>query len=345
MDGQGDEQAKAMRLRGLFDGVMPQMDAIGAPAFRQRRRSREQKRQIPDPRGARETAQQAPARTGCQTVVAQHDTAARGQDCGEFGHRDGQTLVAEQPNFGERVAPDHRAFYRHAAGARNAPFKGSIMSDAADRLAEVKANIAEAAKRAQRKADQTCLIAVSKTHEADTIRPLIAAGQRHFGENRVQEAAAKWPGLRTEAGDITLHLIGQLQSNKAEEAVALFDAIHSVDRPSLVEALAKACTKAGRQPQLFVQVNVGDEEQKGGCAVADLPALLAEAAGAGLTIEGLMAIPPAEVEPAPYFALLDELAERHGLPLRSMGMSGDYETAVMLGATHIRVGTALFGAR
>lgn len=219
------------------------------------------------------------------------------------------------------------------------------MVDAADRLAGVAATIAQAAKRAHRRAGNIDLIAVSKTHGADAIRPLIAAGQRHFGENRVQEAAAKWPDLRTEADGITLHLIGQLQSNKADEAVALFDAIHSVDRPSLVQALAKACEKAGKQPLLFVQVNVGDEEQKGGCAVADLPALLAAADAAHLKIEGLMAIPPADVEPAPYFALLDELAERHGLPLRSMGMSGDYETAVMLGATHVRVGTALFGTR
>jgi len=219
------------------------------------------------------------------------------------------------------------------------------MSEAADRLAAVQANIADAAKRAQRPANGICLIAVSKTHDADAIRPLIAAGQRHFGENRVQEAAAKWPGLRAETPGITLHLIGQLQSNKADEAVLLFDAIHSLDRPSLVTALARACDKAGKQPQLFAQVNVGDEAQKGGCMVAELPALLAGAKAAGLTIDGLMAIPPAEVEPAPYFALLDELAERHGLPLRSMGMSGDYATAVMLGATHVRVGTALFGSR
>lgn len=219
------------------------------------------------------------------------------------------------------------------------------MSDAADRLAEVRANIVGAAKRAQREPAGIELIAVSKTHEAEAIRPLIAAGQHHFGENRVQEAAAKWPALRAETPGVTLHLIGQLQSNKAEEAVALFDAIHSVDRSSLIQALAKACAKAGKQPQLFVQVNIGNEEQKGGCAVSDLPALLAEARDAGLKIDGLMAIPPATQEPAPYFALLDELAERHGLPLRSMGMSGDYETAVMLGATHVRVGTALFGAR
>lgn len=219
------------------------------------------------------------------------------------------------------------------------------MSEAAERLAEVQAHIAGAARRAQRRPADIRLIAVSKTHEADMIRPLIAAGQRHFGENRVQEAAAKWPGLRAETSDIMLHLIGQLQSNKAEEAVLLFDAIHSVDRSSLVQALAKACDKTGKRPQLFVQVNIGDEEQKGGCRVADLPALLAEAKDAGLAIDGLMAIPPADVEPAPYFALLDELAERHGLKLRSMGMSGDYETAVMLGATHVRVGTALFGTR
>ena len=189
------------------------------------------------------------------------------------------------------------------------------------------------------------LIAVSKTFAADAITPVIAAGQRVFGENRVQEAKGKWPALTSVYPDIALHLIGPLQSNKAKEAVALFDAIHSVDRPSLVAALAKACDKLGKRPQLFVQVNVGDEGQKGGCAVADLPALLAEARAAGLEIDGLMTIPPADVEPAPYFALLDELAERHGLPLRSMGMSGDYATAVMLGATHVRVGTALFGAR
>ncbi len=220
-----------------------------------------------------------------------------------------------------------------------------MMSDAADRLAEVKAKIADAATRARRRADDICLIAVSKTHDAAAIRPLIAAGQRHFGENRVQEAAAKWPELRAKTPDVKLHLIGQLQSNKADEAVALFDAIHSVDRSSLVQALAKACEQAGKQPQLFVQVNIGDEAQKGGCKVADLPALLAEAAAAGLTIDGLMAIPPADIEPAPFFALLDELAERNDLPGRSMGMSGDYETAVMLGATHVRVGTALFGIR
>ncbi len=220
-----------------------------------------------------------------------------------------------------------------------------MTDDAAQRLINVEQDIAAAARRAGRDAHDVTLIAVSKTQDAAAIAPLIAAGQRVFGENRVQEAASKWPALRAATPGIALHLIGQLQSNKADEAVALFDAIHSLDRSSLVAALAKAGDRAGRQPTLFVQVNVGDEPQKGGVAIPALPALLTEAKDAGLMISGLMAIPPADTEPAPYFALLAELADRHGLPLRSMGMSGDFATAVMLGATHVRVGTALFGAR
>jgi PLP dependent protein len=210
-------------------------------------------------------------------------------------------------------------------------------------LDEVRARVAKAAALARREAGDVTLIAVSKTHPRERIAPLIAAGQRDFGENRVQEAQDKWPELRVRRPDIRLHLIGQLQSNKAEEAVALFDAIHSVDRPSLVTALAKAMDKAGRRPDCFLQVNIGDEPQKGGCPVADLPALV-EAAHM-LPVAGLMCIPPVDVEAAPYFALLAKLARRHGLAGLSMGMSADYETAVMLGATHIRVGTALFGAR
>lgn len=341
----GDDQTEAMRLLRTARHRLAQMDAIGAPALRHCGRSGKQQDQLSLARHPREAARQPPARAWLQRVVAQHDAAARRQDRSERDHARRGAFVADQPAERQGVAPDHRPFYRRVAGARNAPFEERTMSDAANRLAEVRANIAAAAKRAQRKSADIELIAVSKTHEAAAIRPLIAAGQRHFGENRVQEAAAKWPALRAETPDVVLHLIGQLQSNKADEAVALFDAVHSVDRSSLVQALAKACAKAGKQPQLFVQVNIGDEDQKGGCAVADLPALLAEAAAAGLKIDGLMAIPPADVEPAPYFALLEELAERHGLPLRSTGMSGDYETAVMLGATHVRVGTALFGAR
>ncbi|HET9427947.1 MAG TPA: YggS family pyridoxal phosphate-dependent enzyme [Allosphingosinicella sp.] len=219
------------------------------------------------------------------------------------------------------------------------------MSNSSQRLEQVRGVIGRAAKRAGRSADDVTLIAVSKTHPVSAIEDLIAAGQRHFGENRVQEAAAKWPQLRERYDDLRLHLVGGLQSNKAEEAVDLFDVIHSLDRPTLVSALAKAMDRRGRRPDCFVQVNIGDEPQKGGCAVADLPVLIELARGAALPIVGLMCIPPAEVEPAPYFALLAKLARRHDVASLSMGMSADYETAVMIGATHVRVGTALFGER
>jgi PLP dependent protein len=213
------------------------------------------------------------------------------------------------------------------------------------RLADVRAHIAKVCKPARRAPEDVTLIAVSKTHPAERIIPLIAAGQRVFGENRVQEAADKWPALKAEYPDIHLHLIGQLQSNKAEEAVALFDCIHSLDRPSLLAALAKAMDKQGRRVPCFVQVNIGDEPQKGGCALADLPGFLAKVRASGIPLAGLMCIPPADTEAAPFFALLAKLAADHGLTGLSMGMSGDYETAVMLGATHVRVGSALFGAR
>jgi PLP dependent protein len=217
--------------------------------------------------------------------------------------------------------------------------------DAAARLAEIRTHIARSATLAGRDPGDIDLIAISKTHGPEAIAPLIAAGQRSFGENRIQEAQAKWPSLKAATPDIRLHMVGQLQSNKAEDAVALFDAIHSLDRPSLADAIARASAKAGRTPTLFIQVNIGAEPQKGGCAIGDLPALLAHCAGLGLTIAGLMCVPPAKVEAAPYFALLAKLAKRHALPALSMGMSGDYETAAMLGATHVRVGTALFGTR
>lgn len=215
----------------------------------------------------------------------------------------------------------------------------------ASRLAEVRANIAKVCKPARRAPEDVTLIAVSKTHAEPAIQPLIDAGQRVFGENRVQEAQGKWPALREACPDIELHLIGQLQSNKADEAVALFDVIHSLDRPSLLTALAKAMDKAGRRVPCFVQVNIGDEAQKGGCPIAELPAFLDAARAADVPLAGLMCIPPADTEAAPFFALLAKLAADHGLTGLSMGMSGDYETAVMLGATHVRVGSALFGAR
>jgi len=215
----------------------------------------------------------------------------------------------------------------------------------ADRLTAIRARMHAAAKLARRPGEDIHLIAVSKTRTAQDIEPLILEGQRLFGENRVQEAASKWPALKERHPDVELHLIGQLQSNKAEEAVALFDVIHSVDRLSLVTALGKAMEKLGRAVPCFIQVNIGAEAQKGGCSVAELPDLLKAVQDAGIPVAGLMCIPPAELEAAPFFALLAELSARHGLAQLSMGMSDDFETAIMLGATHIRVGTALFGER
>lgn len=219
------------------------------------------------------------------------------------------------------------------------------MEKAQTPLQDVQANIAKSCAIARREPVDVTLIAVSKMHPAEAIEPLLREGQRHFGENRVQEAQGKWPALRETHPAVQLHLIGQLQSNKAEDAVALFDAIHSLDRPSLVKALAKAMDKRDRRVPCFVQVDVGEEDQKGGCPVAELPALLEQARDADIPVAGLMCIPPFGIEAAPFFAFLDKLARDHGLDGRSMGMSGDYETAVRLGATHVRVGTALFGAR
>jgi PLP dependent protein len=219
------------------------------------------------------------------------------------------------------------------------------MNQPASRLAEIRARIADAARLARRSSDDVTLIAVSKTQPAQAIAALIAAGQRVFGENRVQEAQAKWPALIEARPTISLHLVGQLQSNKAEEAVRLFDCIHSLDRPSLAAALARAMDKSDRRVPCFVQVNIGAEEQKGGCAISALPALLVEARAAQIPVAGLMCVPPAGIEAAPYFALLGKLADDNGLDGLSMGMSDDFETAVMLGATHVRVGSALFGAR
>jgi pyridoxal phosphate enzyme (YggS family) len=219
------------------------------------------------------------------------------------------------------------------------------MESAASRLSDVRERIAHAWKVADRKVGEVTLVAISKTHPAEAIEPLLEAGQRVFGENRVQEAQGKWPALREGWPETELHLVGSLQSNKAEDAVALFDCIHSLDRPSLVAALARAMDKAGRRVPCFVQIDIGEEPQKGGCAIGDLPTLLAQARDAGIPLVGLMCVPPLGIEPAPFFALLDKFARDHGLPGRSMGMSGDYETAIMLGATHVRVGTALFGER
>ena len=219
------------------------------------------------------------------------------------------------------------------------------MESAATRLEQIREGVAHACRVAEREPGEVTLIAVSKTHPAEAIEPLLEAGHRVFGENRVQEAQGKWPELRERWPEAELHLVGQLQSNKADDAVALFDCIHSLDRPSLVTALGKAMDKVGRQVSCFVQVDIGEEPQKGGCAIPELPALLEQAREAQVPVIGLMCVPPLGIEPAPFFALLDKLARDHALAGRSMGMSGDFETAIMLGATHVRVGTALFGER
>jgi pyridoxal phosphate enzyme (YggS family) len=219
------------------------------------------------------------------------------------------------------------------------------MTDAATRLADVRWSIARAAKSARREADDVTLVAVTKQRSVADIEPLIAAGVTDFGENRVSEAADKWPALRAANPALKLHMIGRLQSNKAVEAVELFDFVHSLDRPSLLKALVAAGEKAGRFPEAYVQVNIGAEEQKGGVAIADLPAFLEAVRGSPLPLAGLMAMPPLDQQPGPYFALLAELARRHDVAGLSMGMSSDYPTAVMLGATVVRVGSALFEDR
>ncbi len=217
---------------------------------------------------------------------------------------------------------------------------------AVDRITDIRTRIAAAEKEAGRAPGSVRLIAVSKTFDADDIRPVIAAGQRVFGENRVQEAKAKWPALRDETPDLELHLIGPLQSNKAKEAVALFDAIHTIDRDRIAEAVAAEMVKQGRRLRLLVQVNTGSELQKSGVEPTDADAFIARCREVhGLTIDGLMCIPPADAVVAPHFALLAKIAARNGLTSLSMGMSGDFETAITLGATDVRVGSAIFGTR
>ena len=217
---------------------------------------------------------------------------------------------------------------------------------AADRLGEITDRIGRAARDAGRVAGDVALIAVTKTYGAEAILPVIAAGQRIFGENRVQEAKAKWPPLREAHPGIELHLIGPLQSNKVRDAVALFDAIHTVDRLKIAAALAEEMAAQGRRPRLFIQVNTGEETQKAGAAPREAEGLLNACQDRlGLTIDGLMCIPPFEEPPEPHFELLAQLARDLGLPSLSMGMSADFEAAIRCGATHVRVGSALFGAR
>jgi pyridoxal phosphate enzyme (YggS family) len=219
-------------------------------------------------------------------------------------------------------------------------------TDSVERLHQIRNAIRRAAADVERDPESITLIAVSKTFPTEAIVPVLAAGQRVFGENYVQEAKAKWPTLREDHPGVELHLIGPLQSNKAKDAVQLFDVIHTLDRPSLAEALAKEMAKSDRKPRLLVQVNTGEEPQKGGVLPQNVDGFLEACRSRyGLTVEGLMCIPPAEDAPSPHFALLQSMAKRHALPLLSMGMSADFEAAIQLGATHVRVGSAIFGSR
>ncbi len=245
-------------------------------------------------------------------------------------------------------------FERSTAGEKNVlGLRGEVGMNAsgseqspASRLAEVRRRIAEACEEGGRDPTAVTLIAVSKTFGPDAIAPVSAAGQRAFGENRVQEARAKWPDLKARHPDVALHLIGPLQSNKAKDAVALFDAIHSVDRPSICAALAKEIERQARSPLLFVEINTGAEPQKAGVLPDAADAFLRDCRDTyGLAVAGLMCIPPFDEPPAPHFALTAKIAARNGLALLSMGMSADYEVAIRFGATHVRVGTAIFGAR
>ena len=217
---------------------------------------------------------------------------------------------------------------------------------ATDRLAAVRSEIGKACRDAGRTPDSVTLVAISKTFGADAIVPAIDAGQRVFGENRVQEAKAKWPELRERHAGIELHLVGPLQSNKVREAVAIFDFIHTVDRPKIATALSEEIAKQGKRPRLLVEINTGAEPQKAGVLPENADAFIAECREKhGLFIEGLMCIPPLDEAAAPHFALTEKIAKRNGLPFLSMGMSADFANAIQFGATHVRVGTAIFGER
>lgn len=220
-----------------------------------------------------------------------------------------------------------------------------MSSDSVNALNDIVARIDAARKKAVAPAATTTLVAVTKTHDAGAIRPVLDTGHRVFGENRVQEAKGKWPALRETYPGIELHLIGPLQTNKVKEALGLFDVIETLDRPKLADALKAEIDKGAPSPTLLVQVNTGAEEQKAGVAPDDVAALIRYARDLGLRVEGLMCIPPADIAPAPHFALLQKLARENGLTSLSMGMSGDFESAIKFGATHVRVGSAIFGAR
>lgn len=318
------------------------MAAIGTPGSRLPGGSRKEQNLPPPPGETTDAVKQGAARGRRCGIMAKDDPGPWGKRRHTGQELIPQPLIGHQPKAGQRPLANQ---CRVVALSHRAAYSALMTQDAKARLAEVEAQIARACKVAGRARETVSLVAVSKTKSVEEIRPLIALGQRVFGENRVQEAQAKWPALIAQTPGIELHLVGQLQSNKAEDAVQLFDVIHSVDRASLISALARAQDKTGRRPRCFLQVNIGAEAQKAGCSPAEVADLLKAAHAAGLTIIGLMAVPPAKTEAAPYFALLAKLARDNGLGELSMGMSADLEAAVMLGASYVRIGTALFGER
>jgi pyridoxal phosphate enzyme (YggS family) len=267
----------------------------------------------------------------CQIAVENEDAATARKPAKRAPQPVAQAFVGDQPlSRDAALAALHRASY------------SPVMSSAEQRRQKILDGIAAAARVARREPRDVALIAVSKTRTAEEIETLIAAGQRDFGESRVQEALEKWPPLLAQHPDLRLHGIGRLQSNKAEHAVGLFESIHSLDRRSLLDALVKAADKAGRPPSVWVQVNIGDEPQKGGCPIGEVGELVGAVRRSPLPLAGLMCIPPLGLEPSPFFALLAKIGHENGIDRLSMGMSADYRAAVMLGSTAVRVGTALF---
>jgi len=282
-------------------------------------------------RGAPQFSNQPSPLAPRQLGMEQQHPASPRKPSDRLPQRVAEPRIGDQPLARDSLAALHRASYSRIP-----------MGSADERRQQILDGIAAAARLARRDPGEVILIAVSKTRSAQEIEELVAAGQRDFGESRVQEALAKWPPVLARHPQLRLHCVGRLQSNKAADAVRLFDSIHSLDRRSLLDALAREAEKAARIPSVYVQVNIGEEEQKGGCALAEVGALVAGVRESPLPLAGLMCIPPLGLEPAPYFALLAKIAEEHAVEGLSMGMSADYRSAVMLGSTAVRVGTALF---
>jgi PLP dependent protein len=341
--GGGGHQEAAAKARRCADLRFGKMDAVGAEVPRQRGVASDGEEQAAGAHHLAQGQREIAAAGGFST--ADDDQAAAGQGI-RGGHGIGQArVVGHKDQRRQRRTGVAGEGLRRSCQPHQRGFNAHLMSPVAANLDIIKSRIAAARKAAVAPAPATHLIAVSKTHPAEAIREALQAGHRLFGESKVQEALAKWPALKDAYADAELHMIGGLQTNKVKEAVGLFDAIHSVDRVKLARAIASERDKQGRNPKVFVQVNIGEEPQKSGVTPRETLALVQEVRALGLDLVGLMGVPPLELAPAPYFGLLKKLAGEAGLPLLSMGMSDDFEIAIQFGATHVRVGTAIFGAR